>query len=125
MYILLEYVSGGLLFDVCKTLDGVGEQHSRFFFYQLLEVLEYMHSRGVAHRDLKLDHILLDNHMNLKISGFNFATFKNIQKLSSYQGSRTYMAPEIKEGKVYDGRQTDIFSLGVILWIITQGIFPF
>jgi len=101
---MLEYVSGGLLFDVCKTIGGVGEQYSRFFFYQLLEVLEYMQSRGVAHRDLKLDDILVDNHMNLKISGFNFATFKNIQKLSSYQGSRTYMAPEIKEGKVYDGR---------------------
>lgn len=63
--------------------------------------------------------------MDLKVADFGFATFKKIDKLKSYRGTMTYMAPEIKEGKQYDGRQIDIFSTGVILFIIVQGIFPF
>jgi serine/threonine protein kinase len=63
--------------------------------------------------------------MDLKVADFGFATFKNINKLKSYRGTMTYMAPEIKEGKQYDGRQIDVFSTGVILFIIVQGIFPF
>jgi len=63
--------------------------------------------------------------MNLKVADFGFATYKKINKLMSYRGTMTYMAPEIKEGKQYDGRQIDIFSTGVILFIIVQGIFPF
>jgi serine/threonine protein kinase len=63
--------------------------------------------------------------MNLKVADFGFATYKKINKLSSYRGTMTYMAPEIKEGKIYDGKQIDMFSTGVILFIIVQGIFPF
>ncbi len=77
------------------------------------------------HRDLKLENILVDDSMNLKVADFGFATYKKINKLNSYRGTMTYMAPEIKEGKTYDGRQIDIFSTGVILFIIVQGIFPF
>mmetsp|Transcript_5859 Transcript_5859/g.9449 ORF Transcript_5859/g.9449 Transcript_5859/m.9449 type:complete len:170 (-) Transcript_5859:468-977(-) len=63
--------------------------------------------------------------MNLKVADFGFATYKKINKLQSYRGTMTYMAPEIKEGKTYDGKQIDVFSTGVILFIIVQGIFPF
>merc|ERR550514_2039277 len=63
--------------------------------------------------------------MNLKVADFGFATYKKIQKLQSYRGTMTYMAPEIKEDKTYDGTQIDMFSTGVILFIIVQGIFPF
>ena len=77
------------------------------------------------HRDLKLDNILVDDDLNLKVADFGFATWKKINRLVSYRGTKTYMAPEIKEHKVYDGRQADIFSAGVILFIIVQGIFPF
>ena len=59
------------------------------------------------------------------MADFGFATYKKINKLKSYRGTMTYMAPEIKEGKQYDGRQIDVFSTGVILFIIVQGIFPF
>jgi len=79
----------------------------------------------VAHRDLKLENILIDNDLNLKVADFGFATYKHFSKLKSYRGTKTYMAPEIKEGKTYDGRQIDIFSVGVILFIIVLGIFPF
>lgn len=91
----------------------------------MLDVLSYIQAKGVVHRDLKLENILVDEHMNLKVADFGFATYKKISKLMSYRGTMTYMAPEIKEGKQYDGRQIDIFSTGVILFIIVQGIFPF
>jgi len=91
----------------------------------MIDVLAYMQGKGVVHRDLKLENILVDEGMDLKVADFGFATFKKIDKLKSYRGTMTYMAPEIKEGKTYDGRQIDMFSTGVILFIIVQGIFPF
>lgn len=91
----------------------------------MIEVLSYMDSKNVAHRDLKLENILVDDQIDIKVADFGFATYKKINKLTSYKGTKTYMAPEIREGKVYDGRQIDMFSTGVILFIIVQGIFPF
>jgi len=91
----------------------------------MLDVLSYMHGKGVVHRDLKLENILVDDQMNLKVADFGFATFRKIDRLKSYRGTMTYMAPEIKEGKTYDGKQIDMFSTAVILFIIVQGIFPF
>jgi len=125
VYILLEYIPGGLLFDLCQTCGGMGEDAGRYFLTQMLDVLGYMQSKNVVHRDLKLENILVDDQINLKVADFGFATYKKINKLKSYRGTMTYMAPEIKEGKQYDGRQIDIFSTGVILFIIVQGIFPF
>ena len=125
VYILLEYVAGGLLFDVCQTIGGMGENGGRYFLSQMLEVLTYMHGKGVVHRDLKLENILVDDSMNLKVADFGFATFRKIHSLKSYRGTMTYMAPEIKEGKTYDGIKIDMFSVAVILFIIVQGIFPF
>ena len=84
-----------------------------------------MHENKVVHRDLKLENILVDDNLNLKIADFGFACYKNIDALSSYRGTMTYMAPEIKEGKQYKGKNVDMFSIGVILFIIVQGIFPF
>jgi len=125
VYIILEYVNGGLLFDVCQSLGGMGEEDAKFFFSQLCDVLSYMQSKGVAHRDLKLENILVDSELNIKIADFGFATFKKVNQLESYSGTMTYMAPEIKESKQYDGKKTDMFSIGVILFILVQGIFPF
>jgi serine/threonine protein kinase len=103
----------------------MGEDAGRFFMWQLINSVEYMHSRRVVHRDLKLENILIDEQLNLKIADFGFACYKSIDSLRSYRGTMTYMAPEIKEGKVYKGSQVDLFSMGVILFIIVQGIFPF
>mmetsp|Transcript_640 Transcript_640/g.382 ORF Transcript_640/g.382 Transcript_640/m.382 type:complete len:175 (-) Transcript_640:458-982(-) len=91
----------------------------------MLDSLEYMHNKQVVHRDLKLENILIDSDLNMKIADFGFASYKNVHDLTSYRGTMTYMAPEIKEGKHYDGTQADVFSLGVILFILVQGIFPF
>jgi len=121
----MEYVQGGLLFDLCQLLSNMGEDAGRFFLMQLLDSVEYMHNKQVVHRDLKLENILIDSDLNMKIADFGFASYKNVHDLSSYRGTMTYMAPEIKEGKHYDGTQVDVFSIGVILFILVQGIFPF
>ena len=125
VYIVMEFVQGGLLFDLCQTMGAMGEDAGRFFLHQMLDSVEYMHSRRVVHRDLKLENILVDDNLNLKLADFGFACYKNIDSLKSYRGTMTYMAPEIKEGKMYKGQNVDMFSIGVILFIIVQGIFPF
>ena len=122
---MMEYVEGGLLFDLCQNMGGMGEDAGRFFMHQMLDAVDQMHRQRIVHRDLKLENILIDDHLNLKVADFGFATHKNIDALRSYRGTMTYMAPEIKEGKTYRGEQVDMFSIGVITWIIVCGIFPF
>lgn len=96
-YIMMDYVEGGLLFDFVKKMGGVGEEAGRDFLTQMLDVMEFMHTKGVVHRDLKLENILLDYDLNLKMTDFGFSTYNNIEKLDTYQGTKTYMAPEIKK----------------------------
>ena len=84
-----------------------------------------MHKNGVVHRDLKLENILLDEQMNVRLVDFGFSTYTNIKKLSSFKGTKVYMAPEMLERKQYDGRKVDVFSAGVILFSLIHGIFPF
>ncbi len=75
VYIVLEFVSGGLLFDLCQLLGGLGEDGGRFFFKQMINSIEYMNSKKISHRDLKLENILVDRDLNLKIADFGYASF--------------------------------------------------
>lgn len=70
----------------------------------MIKQLEYINGKNVVHRDIKLENILLDKNMNLKLADFGFATDKNIDKLTTFRGTQSYMAPEIRESKEYDGR---------------------
>ena len=91
----------------------------------MLDVIEYLHNKRIVHRDLKLENILIDDRLNMKLVDFGFACYRNIDKLKSRRGTMAYMAPEIKEGKQYRGTEIDLFSVGVILFVIVQGGFPF
>jgi serine/threonine protein kinase len=125
LYLVSEYAPNGEIFEYIARHGRMSEGLARRKFHQMVAAVEYCHSRRVVHRDLKLENILVDDNLNLKIADFGFATYKKIDRLKSYRGTMTYMAPEIKEGKTYNGKQVDMFSTGVILFIIVQGIFPF
>ena len=98
---------------------------------QLVEAISYMHTKkNVVHRDLKLENLLIDQFNNIKIADFGFATETNISNLKKFCGTAGYMAPEFWElgtetDKSYDGRDADIFSLGVVLFTMIQGFHPF
>lgn len=73
VYILMEHISGGLLYDLCNQLGAMGEDSGRFFMHQIVDVLSYMHKRNVVHRDLKLENILLDEQLSIKVADFGFS----------------------------------------------------
>lgn len=125
IYLSMEFCEGKLLFDVCKSNGAMGEDVGRYFATQMLNSIDYMQQNRVCHRDLKLENIMVSDKGDLKILDFGFAKQKQLDNLKSYRGTFTYMAPEIKEGKTYNGTEADIFSFGVILFVIVHGIFPF
>ena len=84
-----------------------------------------MHSKNVVHRDLKLDNMLLDEKMNIKVIDFGFAKDGQTSNLSQCIGTGPYMAPEIHNRQIYDGKAVDVFALGVILFIMVVGNQPF
>ena len=83
-----------------------------------------MTKKNVTHRDLKLENILVNANMDIKLTDFGFATY-SADQLSAYGGTASYMAPEVHERKKYDGNASDVFSLGVILFLLVIGNFPF
>lgn len=126
VYMILEYVPNAVLFDLVKRNGQLGEDAARFFLKQFVSALEYMHEKkGIVHRDIKMENILITGDLQVKFADFGFATQKNIEALVSRKGTKTYMAPEMKLGLTYCGKQVDIFSLGVIVFILAQGIYPF
>ena len=104
----------------------MGEDGGRFLMQQLVEAIKYIHKQEkIIHRDLKLENILVDQDLNIQLCDFGFAAWRNLSTLRGRKGTKTYMAPEIKLDKIYDGRKIDIFSLGVIMFILVIGSFPF
>ena len=127
VYLVLEYSNGGLLFDLVKGNNdkGFGEDSSKYLFNQLINFVEYSHSQNVTHRDLKLENILYDDNMNLKVTDFGGADTTNVSCPETLIGTISYMAPEIFAKVAYDGRKVDIFALGVLLTILVKGTMPF
>ena len=115
-YAVLEYASNGELFDFLeKTETGLKERHAKLIFKKILKGVQAMHNIGICHRDLKPQNILLDVAFNPKICDFGYATEMNGSKLTDFLGTPNYAAPELFLHRPYDGKQIDIFSLGVIL----------
>ncbi|CAD8124980.1 unnamed protein product [Paramecium sonneborni] len=123
--IILELAQGGELFEYISLSGRFSQEVSRFYFKQLLDAMVYMTDKGICHRDLKLENILLDEQFNLKVADFGFAKVMEAAKLKTNLGTPGYMAPEIVAKKEYNGTKADIFSAGVILFILHAGSPPF
>ncbi|ORY03056.1 hypothetical protein BCR34DRAFT_492670 [Clohesyomyces aquaticus] len=122
---VLEY-AGGELFDYIVTNGRLKEGHARKFFQQIVCAVEYCHRHKIVHRDLKPENLLLDDNMSVKIADFglsNIMTDGNFLKTSC--GSPNYAAPEVISGKLYAGPEVDVWSCGVILYVLLVGRLPF
>ncbi|KAI5647078.1 hypothetical protein M9H77_33083 [Catharanthus roseus] len=129
IYIVLEYVDGGELFDKIAKYGRLKEDEARRYFQQLINAVDYCHSRGVYHRDLKPENLLLDSYGVLKVSDFGLSAFsKQVREdglLHTACGTPNYVAPEVLTDKGYDGTASDIWSCGVILFVLMAGYLPF
>lgn len=126
IYIILEYMSGGELFDFIIKRGRLNEIDALNFYSQLLYAIEYMHSIEIAHRDIKPENLLLDENFNLKLADFGLANVcDNGRKLETPCGSPCYAAPEMLLGKAYNGLKADIWSSGVVLYAMICGFLPF
>jgi len=126
IYLIMQFSSGG---DLCKYVREnrkLSEAESCRLFVQIVQGLEHCHNSGIVHRDVKLDNLLIDENKNIKIVDFGFSvSFKPGQKLKKACGSPSYAAPEIVARKPYNPTSVDIWSLGVVLYAMVCGYFPF
>uniref|UniRef100_A0A8B9L103 non-specific serine/threonine protein kinase n=1 Tax=Astyanax mexicanus TaxID=7994 RepID=A0A8B9L103_ASTMX len=126
LYIVTEYAKNGEMFDFLTSNGRMSEAEARKKFWQILTAVDYCHRHHIVHRDLKTENLLLDANMNIKLADFGFGNFyKTGEPLSTWCGSPPYAAPEVFEGKEYEGPQLDIWSLGVVLYVLVCGSLPF
>lgn len=124
-YLILEYVSGGELFDYIIAHGRLSETDARRFMRQIISAVEYCHSLLVVHRDLKPENLLLDDKLNIKISDFGLSNVMTPgKKFSTFCGSLHYACPEILKGKEYLGPGVDIWAMGIILYCLVVGRQP-
>jgi serine/threonine protein kinase len=128
-FMIMDYCPGGELFDYIVNKIRLNEEESSFFFYQIINAVEYIHSKGIVHRDLKPENLLLNDKNKLKIIDFGLSNYffpdseKNLLKTPC--GSPCYAAPEMVSGNNYNGFKTDIWAIGIILYAMLVGYLPF
>ncbi|XP_058107501.1 CBL-interacting protein kinase 32-like isoform X1 [Magnolia sinica] len=129
IFIVLEFVTGGELFDKIVNHGRMKEDEARRYFQQLINTVDYCHSRGVYHRDLKPENLLLDICGNLKVSDFGLSALSRQVRddglLHTTCGTPNYVAPEVLNDRGYDGSTADLWSCGVILFVLLAGYLPF
>ncbi|XP_030447446.1 CBL-interacting serine/threonine-protein kinase 10-like [Syzygium oleosum] len=128
IYFVMEYAKGGELFN--KVSKGkLKENVARKFFIQLINAVDFCHSRNVYHRDIKPENLLLDENDNLKVSDFGLSALAESKRqdglLHTICGTPAYVAPEVIGQKGYDGAKADIWSCGVVLFVLLAGYLPF
>ncbi|KAJ8681288.1 hypothetical protein QAD02_017075 [Eretmocerus hayati] len=131
VYIIMEFAENGSLLDIVRRDKFIDEERSRRWYRQLLDVLYYCHERGVVHRDVKCENLLMDRNYNLKLSDFGFArghmqpTNGVVPLSETFCGSFAYASPEILRGIPYQPQMSDIWSSGVVLYTMVFGTLPF
>ena len=127
-YSVMEFCEGGELFNYIVKKRRLTEKESAFFYFQIINGLEYIHSLGIVHRDLKPENLLLTKDHLLKIIDFGLSNYfveNQTELLSTPCGSPCYASPEMVAGKKYDGIKIDIWSTGIILYAMLCGYLPF
>jgi len=126
IFMIMEYVQGGELFDHIVHKLRLKEDEARRLFQQILSGVEYCHSMMVTHRDLKPENLLLDNNLHIKIADFGLSNImKDGEFLKTSCGSPNYASPEVVSGKAYVGPEVDVWSCGVVLYALLCGSLPF
>lgn len=129
IYFVMEFVKGGELFAKIAKAGKFSEDQSRKIFQQLISAIRYCHSRGVYHRDLKPENLLIDENGDLKVSDFGLSALtEQVQQdglLHTLCGTPSYVAPDILTKKGYDGAKVDIWTCGIILFVLNAGYLPF
>lgn len=126
LYLVLEYVEGGELFDYLCEKGRLSTKEALGYFQQIIIAMDYCHRFNIAHRDLKPENLLLDENMNIKVADFGMAAWQPTDSLlETACGSPHYAAPELIRGDAYKGSAADIWSCGVILYALLAGRLPF
>lgn len=123
-YIVLELISRGEVFNLVKK-KPLSVNSIKYLLLQLLEALIFLHSNNIVHGDLKLENIMLSGDYRVKIIDFGFSIEDPEEELSIFQGTRCYQCPELLLGKTYNGKKADVFTVGVMLFILYFGFQPF
>ena len=122
-YLALELATNGELFDFVAETGAFSEEFARYYFHQLMNAFEYLNLNGISHRDIKPENIMLDKDYNLKLADFGFSSCQPLNQ--SRKGTLNYMAPEIIEELLYNGHWADLFSAGIILFLMVSKHAPF
>mmetsp|Transcript_42955 Transcript_42955/g.103959 ORF Transcript_42955/g.103959 Transcript_42955/m.103959 type:complete len:702 (-) Transcript_42955:1768-3873(-) len=126
IFLVIEYVSNGELFDYIVSKGRLSADEARNFFHQIVSGVEYCHFQKVVHRDLKPENLLLDENLNIKIADFGLSNLmRDGDFLRTSCGSPNYAAPEVISGHLYAGPEVDVWSCGVILYALLCGSLPF
>ena len=128
-YLVTEYLGHNFVnfFDLIEASggSGFGEDAGRLFLRQMLDALEYMHEEvSICHRDMKLENILIDSQLTFKVIDLGLSASGDLSRVTGAVGSPSYVAPEVLTDYQYDGKRVDLFSMGVLLFIMVQGKFP-
>lgn len=126
IFVVMEYVSGGELFDYIVSRGRLPPDEARHFFHQIISGIEYCHFHKIVHRDLKPENLLLDADNNIKLADFGLSNVSHDGDfLRTSCGSPNYAAPEVISGNLYAGAEVDVWSCGVILYALLCGTLPF
>uniref|UniRef100_H3B9R4 non-specific serine/threonine protein kinase n=2 Tax=Latimeria chalumnae TaxID=7897 RepID=H3B9R4_LATCH len=128
IYLIMELAKGGDIFELIVKTGPLPEEQAQALFQQLVKAIRYCHDRGVAHRDLKCENTLLGDELTLKLADFGFAKIfspGSTELTKTFCGSMAYAAPEVLQGVPHDSRGSDIWSMGVVLYVMLCGHLPF